>query len=495
MDPRPPQIYFSDFFGVAPQSLEEYGAFNVSLINDLPLFVDPFLLFNSDDPVYRQLHDEIIRYLRFLRDRSRGSTLDLGLIASWYQFKEIKQNWLGFSRSGNRGSGLGPTFARALHRNLGTIFSTFGEEQITRGSHLEKVCLVDRGVGRDNISDFTTNLIKGHLLDYTQRVAQACLTAEQRCVFAVEKVRFNYDTETWASGRYELPNAAGDYVLLTPKDMLTRDETWISRPDLLHNFERVAAAVPNFQLRAQLNNYFYNQLIHDPTMTADEREKEKQRAIARAIMEYPEIIEYYIREREDWGDEACDISSERVEDTQAWFVDQVRSYVADHLADTTFYTMPANTRDETRDRILFLKHVIEDQGGHRLFYRGGEAVQRESDLQIIFKFVWFASPSAVDAEVNNGRGPVDFSISRGSDDKTLVEFKLARNSKLKQGLAKQVKIYEAAGAATGLVKVICYFWNDERERAQKIIRELGLEDDPNIILIDASNDKPSASTA
>lgn len=43
-------VYFSDFFSVDPVIMAEYGAFDVSLINDLPLFVDPFLLFNSEDP-------------------------------------------------------------------------------------------------------------------------------------------------------------------------------------------------------------------------------------------------------------------------------------------------------------------------------------------------------------------------------------------------------------------------------------------------------------
>lgn len=61
-------IYFTDFFGISPGELEEYGAFDVSLIGDLPLFVDPFLLFNSDDPTYQKLHSEIIRYMRFLKE-------------------------------------------------------------------------------------------------------------------------------------------------------------------------------------------------------------------------------------------------------------------------------------------------------------------------------------------------------------------------------------------------------------------------------------------
>jgi hypothetical protein len=61
-------IYFTDFFGVPPDALEEYGAFDVSLVGDLPLFVDPFLLFNSENPAYQALHSEIIRYMRFLKD-------------------------------------------------------------------------------------------------------------------------------------------------------------------------------------------------------------------------------------------------------------------------------------------------------------------------------------------------------------------------------------------------------------------------------------------
>lgn len=45
-------IYFSDYFDVDPLLLERYGAFNISLVTDLPLFIDPFLLFNSKKSEY-----------------------------------------------------------------------------------------------------------------------------------------------------------------------------------------------------------------------------------------------------------------------------------------------------------------------------------------------------------------------------------------------------------------------------------------------------------
>ena len=100
----------------------------------------------------------MIEYLRFLKEKSATEqTLDSGLLTAWYMFPEVGQNWLGFSATGNKGLGLGRTFAEALHTNLGRIFGSFGKENVTRGSHLEKLCLIRDGIGRDNISDFTNN--------------------------------------------------------------------------------------------------------------------------------------------------------------------------------------------------------------------------------------------------------------------------------------------------------------------------------------------------
>ena len=62
-------IYFSDFFDVDKKIIESYGAINISPINDIPLFIDPFLLFNSEKKEYKQIHNEIIKYLLFLQSQ------------------------------------------------------------------------------------------------------------------------------------------------------------------------------------------------------------------------------------------------------------------------------------------------------------------------------------------------------------------------------------------------------------------------------------------
>ena len=61
-------VHFSDFFNVSPEDLDKYGAFNISLISDMPLFIDPFLLFSSNKPEYQALHKQILTYLSFLKE-------------------------------------------------------------------------------------------------------------------------------------------------------------------------------------------------------------------------------------------------------------------------------------------------------------------------------------------------------------------------------------------------------------------------------------------
>lgn len=137
--------------------------------------------------------------------------------------------------------------------------------------------------------------------------------------------------------------------------------------------------------------------------------------------------------------------------------------------------------------------ILESIQNSFLFYHKGKPIKREKDLQLLFKLTWFATIFDVNAEVNNGRGPVDFKISKGDLDKTLVEFKLASNSKLKQNIANQVQVYEAANNTNQSMKVILYFNEIEYKKVLNVLDELGLSSDENIILIDACNNKISAS--
>ncbi len=485
------ELYFSQHFGVSPKVLEDYGAFDVSLASDLPLFIDPFLLFNSKKQEYRDLHDGMIRYLLFLRDRATPD-LDPGLIKSWYMFQEVKQNWLGFTVLGNSGTGLGKDFARALHSSLGSILKGFSEESITKGAHLEKLALIKEGVGRDNISDFTTNLIKGYLLEYTQAFAQKHLSADQRGTFSVTRASFNYETETWESRQYELPTLRGDYVLLTPADMLTKDDTWISRSDLVREFSSIPDAIEDEQLRAQVNNYLFKKLSDSPT------KKEYSDLAAAAILQFPELIDYYIRQKENTGEQAVGLSARRRQEVFEILVQMVQKVVEDIRVNTSLYLTPVTSYDEARARANCFKQYVENQDGYRLLNKPGQKrpLATEKEVQLFFGLIFFGSEFDVNREVNNGRGPVDFKVSRGAIDKSLIEIKLASNSQLKRNLQNQVEVYEKANGTRTSVKMIVCYTDADVAKVDAVLKELDLRSEKSIVVIDARADnKPSGSKA
>ena len=429
--------FFSDAFGVDPKTLEVYGAFDVSIINDLPLFIDPFLLFHSEKPDYQKLHDGIIEYLVFLRDRAAAGSVSEGLLKNWYFFPEVKQNWLGFSLVGNGGSGLGLAFAKELHANLGKIFGDFGTEEITESSHLEKVCLISEGVGRDNISDFVTNLIQDFLCRYTEKFAQANLKPNDIREITVTRAIFNYDTQNWERRKYKLPWLNDDFVVLTPKDMLTRDATWINRADLIERFDDIPTAIEDVALRAAVANYFHRALAARKKPGKHPSKSERDEAVFATIGDYPKLIDYYIKLKEIEGDDAVDMSAEKVVATELQFSQRLREILHPLLSLTDFYQIAGGTYAEAHSRLAYLKHVIEDNGGWRIFYdKDGRPLERERDLQILFRLVWFGTPSDIGSEANDGRGPVDFKVSKGRH-KTLVEMKLASNTKLESNLTSR----------------------------------------------------------
>ena len=104
----------------------------------------------------------------------------------------------------------------------------------------------------------------------------------------------------------------------------------------------------------------------------------------------------------------------------------------------------------------------------------------------MYRLTWFDTDLDVNAEVNNGRGPVNYKVSKGKRDASLIEFKLAKNTGLEKNLMHQVAIYGKASDTTESIKVILYFSEAEHSRVAKILKRLKLDDKKSIVLIDAS---------
>ena len=447
------KLQFSDFFEIDPQVLKEYGAFNISLLNDLPIFIDPFLLFYSKKAEYRAQHDRMIDYLRLLRDLSVSGKVNLTLLKTLYRFPEVPQNWMGFCVDGNRGCGPGAKFAARLDENLRTVFRDFGSENITQSSHIEKLTLIEDRVGRDFISDFSTNLIKPYLLQYTQEFARRHLRDDQRAVVRVRRAEFDRDAVAWIDRQYELPVIADEYVILTPIDMLTRQDAWINRRDMTDDFTGLVESLSDASLRAQINRHLFESIPEEATET------DRRKAQQAAFRQFPALIDYYIRYKEERGDSARMRTRRLLNEAETMFLSNISKLNA--LLDAAgFYRHDVRTADGVRQRLLILKKVVEEKGGNIAFLAEGKPLSRLSDLRVIRRLIWLSATG----QPGNQRidGVVDFRFGRRADLQQVV-----------------------SGAVTNRVALAFFIYNDdERSAVEEAIRKAPAE--TTLVMIDAS---------
>lgn len=497
-------MLFSDKFEVDSSILNDYGAVNISLVCDVPLFVDPMLIFNSSKKEYLKLHKEIIKYFYFLAKKSERK-LDMLEIKTWFTFKEVYNNWLGYALNGNRGNALDMKFGTYLSKNMKFALNT---NNISNGVHIEKVMLLYDRSGKDKISDLTVNLIKGYLCEYTQKFAINNIKEIYCKKFLVDKAEFNYETESFITKEYYLPYIVNKYgeeefILLTPQDILRKNEPAINRTDFLNRYSQVRDAIENPVLKAEVNNYIAKAVtlyeIEQKENNKKIKESEIKRIELKSFLEmtdaHPEIYDYYVKMRENDKDhikqECLNEVNEQLEKLKnsAILASKLDEY------DKTLISEELTAYEECKERIKYFKHIIEDGDAYKMMYFNGERKFSESDLQRMFKMVWCKTTFKADFEVNNGRGPADVVVSKGEENQVVVEFKLAGNTGLKH-VSKQLEIYKKANRTKNGIIVIFYFTESEYIKVNKWLNENNLNDKvgENIFLIDCRDDnKESAS--
>ncbi len=483
------KILFSDYFNIDKSVLDQYGTLNLCLSSDLPLFIDPFLLFASDKQEYQILHKKIVDHLIILKKIAveNESTAAKNTL---FKFSEIKQNWLGMSKYGNEGKGLGEKFAKNIVESFNGFYNSFGNEIITEESHIEKLTILNSGVGKDFISDFTTNLIFEYLLHYTEEFALNYLKPNQIREFNIRCV-FDEQLKVWLPKKFKLPffylEENGDFIILTPIDILTKDDSIINNNEFYSNFKSVASSIDNLSLRDSINEYFRSQLPKNP------KKDDINYAIKKTSMRFPDIIDYYIKLKEENKESASILSKEKIQEILDELIDSLTPLCDYLLKYSDFYSiLPTNSYEESLKRVLFLKDVIENNDGYRIFYNDGKPISKEDTIQRIFRLTWYATPFDVNAEVNNGRGPADYKVSFGGEDSTIVEFKLGKSSSLKRNLENQTDIYKKASKSANDIKVILCYNGGEIKSVERIISKIGLINKENIVIINASTKKSAS---
>lgn len=362
---------FSTYFGVKHQQLQEHGAFNISLISDLPLFVDPFLLYESENGKYQDLKDEVQKYFLMLYKTKTPKSL--------CAFNEVPNNWFGYCEYGNKGHGLSNKFAKDLKDNIHIMF----EDDFI---HIGKLSLIKKDLGADNISDLIVVIIKHYFLSYTESfVEKYMIDSDKVDVFPVKKAKFNFYTDEWESGEYKLPFILNEknekeYVILTPKDLLTKGDSWINESSMITDFEDVVSSIGNDELRFRLLALETKYL---PLKDKDFTKEEKETARKIVIEEEKSFINYYIEFKIKHKRDAYSVSLEKINDIELRYIYKIKETVENLSNNTDFYT--SNDIDH---KIKILKEYISDKLITSIFKVNNGVEKNKDNLKKIISFIW-----------------------------------------------------------------------------------------------------------
>src|SRR5579871_4047657 len=204
---------FSRFFSLE-LTQHELDFVDVSTERDTPVYVDPYAIEVHDDIWAARASEHIRVFFNEVLDALRNDDFDraVGLMS---HLKEPKETYHGVSKHKPRGRGVGPTQLRQL------IKAITGSKAYKSGllSDLSEMALYVDGVDRDKISDLTTNIIRGLLVEYTQ---------QQCALYGLPTHRYsgpplwNLQRHNWVSQIVELPFIESDPILLVPKYIVRR---------------------------------------------------------------------------------------------------------------------------------------------------------------------------------------------------------------------------------------------------------------------------------
>lgn len=476
-------MLFSRHFRVEQEEGEPW--FDPILDFDVNLFIDPFRIFAAPLPPFQDSHAKIIEFFNRAFELAAEAGGRRGLrqrvLLDILQFPEVAELCLGYTDLSTLGSGTGRGFSKIIAAGM--------QESISRGilqvQHFEEIGLLHEGIGCDRISDITANILKPELVDYTQRICIAHDIPMKRV--RLRNARFDLRFLRWESGRVSLPENpfSGRGVLLVPGSFLRRLPTINAEDFLDYLWEN-----ENQRLRDQFG---YEVKSHV-----------NKRGIIRIARENQFLVRQYLQYVEG---RAAAVPYDLERDPAGLY--QWDAATSRFVSDFPVALAPPENVEEFSSLVMTIveqfRHFVEQEGGHQLLWNDppGRA-KPEQAAQLLFQGIvkHYCRANNIDfsREVETGRGPVDFKFSNGFTQRTLLEVKLARNTKFWQGIRRQVPTYlQASEIRHGVVVIIVL---DEKEfprlgQLQQVIRTVGEKIGASIrpVTVNALRQRPSASRA
>lgn len=422
---------FSELVGIDHGEGDDW--FDPVLTEDTPLYVDPFLIFEDDDPLFAGAHDEVVAFFTMCRDLVRRAGGDP---ASPYRkkalrlltFPEPKEFALGLSMGSPHGAGTGAEFAGQMADALEIM-----TRAVERGiDYVDVFALFVPGLGVDRISDMLCNILKARFVAYTRKVCTERSVPTQPV--SVRNASWQPATGRWSDARVPLPKSPVTHgaVLLTPERFL-QDIPQRATPDGFWSWADTHVAD---ELRADLNINLGEAL--DRAARAEAGRRLARRSPESAFAYVDEIAAQEHHPYDAKADPALKIG---------WF-EQGRTAARREAEAFGVLAQPdeANFCAWVGTLVDRFQHAVEDMDLWRALWNDDHTRGRkEIIVQAIAGALWVHDCQGANVDLaresNMGRGPVDFKFSAGWQRRALLEVKLIRNTKFVRGADAQLPQY------------------------------------------------------
>lgn len=412
-------IKFSEKFHISGESIEQTGVFDVILDVDTRFFIDPALLKLCDIPEFTNAHEKVTNYFSNIIHLLQGSTKENDLC--WkaadklLTFHELTGTCLGYSKTGTSGNAIGPVLRLNILRTIKIILGLGENDPVL----FELLGVFQEKMGCDRISDLVTYILREEIHKYTTRI----------CVeYGIDDIDVYLGKNTYHTCKNPYNQKP---LLLLPKAIL-------SPLPVAEGFDDINTIChENYRVREEINKYF----------DFGNRTKFNKDEILKMLHSIKLFRQTFVNGYKNYPVNSYDFSDDPSGE-YVWY-DAAKTYMQQFPLDITSFSLTSITDVFTiaQKICMHFKSLVEDNGLSALLFDSNGVPKKESAAQLLFfgiaSFCCTTNNVDLTREGNNGRGPVDFKLSRGSLDKVLVEVKLTSNSQLKHGIEKQLPVYMA----------------------------------------------------
>lgn len=200
----------------------ELDFINIDPNDDTPLYISPHYLASREDKWSQDANRTVRSFFQHILDLLVANKLDEAK-KIFAMLTEPSETCLGVSSGSTSGAGVGPQYAEDI---LESIIESDAVESGLIEDLGDTVIFVD-GVGRDRMSDMTTNIIRNQLITYT---IQQC---NNWSIPLTDNIPHGYvwdrEKRKWIGKRDKALIADGKRILLVPKAIASRATVFTHR--------------------------------------------------------------------------------------------------------------------------------------------------------------------------------------------------------------------------------------------------------------------------